>query len=106
MNEAWQALTSILEDEGVDPSSLSPQEIRTQLGTAWEEQEPLLRTQLGLSETDMADLAQSVEAGIEGVLERLRRLPDVLFDDQWERTFENLSQELRELAVAYEGLET
>jgi hypothetical protein len=100
-NEVWHTLIDILRRHQIAPLTPPPQEIRAHLRTMWEEQKPRLRTQWGLSQTDMADLTQAVETGIEHVQDRIPRLPDVLLDDTWKRSLESLSQALEQLAVAY-----
>jgi hypothetical protein len=100
-NEAWHTLIDILTRHRIDPATLSPQEIRTHLRTVWGEQKPRLRTQWGLSQTEMAALTQAVETEIERMQGRIPRLPDVLLDDTWKTSLESLAQALEQLAVAY-----
>jgi hypothetical protein len=100
-NEVWHTVMDILKRHQIDPTTISPQEIRAHFRTMWEEQKPQLRTQWGLSQTDMADLTQAMETRIERLQDPIPRLPDVLLDEAWKRSVESLAQALEQLAVAY-----
>lgn len=100
-NEAWHTLMDILKRHQIDPTTPSPQEIKAHLRTLWEKQKPQVHTQWGLSQSDIAELTQTMETGIERMQDRSPRLPDVLLDDKWVKNLESLAQALEQLALAY-----
>jgi hypothetical protein len=84
VNIAWQQWATVLKEAEFDPGSLPPAEVRAIMTELWEQQKPSIRDQLGLSETDADNMIEAVEAGIQSMVDRVRKLPDALIDEDME----------------------
>jgi hypothetical protein len=100
LNAAYASYVTLLNDQGVDVG-VEPGDVRAELRALWDQQRTQLGTQLGLSDADLADMNIAVVSGIEGVVDRRRRLPEVLIDEAGKTLLESMAQALDDLAVAY-----